>query len=162
MKEEAIEDIVRLQFEMIHLVHKNFAETFHPVRNSPYNLNKNQKKAIIIIGTVKSIMPTTLGKYLDLQKGSLTSMIDALEKEELVSRRKDSEDRRKILLVLTDKGRKYREWLIEEFEKSASEILIKLDEEDIIEYKKSLQLILDILKKLDETSQNRKQFSESN
>jgi MarR family transcriptional regulator, organic hydroperoxide resistance regulator len=155
MKEEAIKEIVRLQFETIHLVHKNFAETFHPIRNSPYNLNKNQNKAIIIIGAVKSIMFTTLGKYLDLQKGSLTSMIDALEKEDLVSRIKDSGDRRKTLLVLTDKGRKYREWLIEEFEKNASEILKKLDEGDIAEYTKCLQTILGILKKLDETSKEK-------
>ena len=115
MKEETIKETVRLQFETIHLFHKNFAKTLHPIRNSQYNLNKNQNKAIIIIGAAENIMPTTLGKYLDLQKGSLTSMIDALEKDELICRKKDPEDRRKTLLVLTEKGEKYREWLIGEF-----------------------------------------------
>ena len=89
MKEETIKETVRLQFETIHLFHKNFAKAFHPIRNSQYNHNKNQNRAIIIIGSADTIMPTTLGKCLDLQKGSLTSMIDALEKEELVFRKGD-------------------------------------------------------------------------
>ena len=152
MKEETIKETVRLQFETIHLFHKNFAKTFHPIRNSQYNLNKNQNRAIIIIGSADNIMPTTLGKCLDLQKGSLTSMIDALEKEELVCRKGDPGDRRKTLICLTEKGKDYRNWLIEEIEKNASEVLNKLEEEDIIAYQKGLQTIFSILKKLDEAS----------
>jgi len=152
MKEDTIKETVRLQFETIHLFHKNFAKTLHPIRNGPYSLNKNQNRAILIIGATDNIMPTTLGKCLDLQKGSLTSMIDALEKEELVCRRGDPGDRRKTLICLTEKGKKYREWLTGEFEKNASEVLKKLEEKDIVEYQKSLQKIFDILKKLDEAS----------
>lgn len=152
MKEETLKETVRLQFETIHLFHKNFAKTLHPIRNSQYNLKKNQNKAILIIGAAENIMPTTLGKYLDLQKGSLTSMIDALEKAELVCRKKDPEDRRKTLLVLTGKGKKYREWLTGEFEKNASEIFKKLGKEDLSEYRKGLQTMFNILKKLDGAS----------
>ena len=113
MKEERIKETVKLQFDMIHLFHKNFARAFHKTGSGSYNLNKNQNKAILIIGAVSEIMPTTLGRCLDLQKGSLTSMIDALEKEELVYRRGDPSDRRKILVSLTEKGEDYRNWLIE-------------------------------------------------
>jgi DNA-binding MarR family transcriptional regulator len=151
MKEERIKETVKLQFEMIHLYHKIFAKMFHQIRNSAYNLNKNQNKAIIIIGATESIMPTTLGKCLDLQKGSLTSMIDALEKEELVFRKGDPEDRRKTLISLTDKGKEYREWFTGEIEKNTSEILQKLDEKDIVVYQESLEAIFQILKRLDET-----------
>ncbi len=151
MKEERIKETVKLQFEMIHLFHKNFAKVFHQIGSSPYNLNKNQSKAIMIIGASDDIMPTTLGKCLDLQKGSLTSMIDALEKEELVRRRGDPEDRRKILISLTDKGIEYRRWLIGEVEKNAFEIFNKLEEADIVTYQESLRTLLGMLKKLDET-----------
>lgn len=152
MKEDVIKETVRLQFETIHLFHKNFAKTFHPIRNSPYNLNKNQNRAIIIIGSADNIMPTNLGKCLDLQKGSLTSMIDALEKEGLVFRKGDPADRRKTLICLTEKGKEYRNWLTGEFEKNASEVITKLEEEDLIAYQKGLQTIFSILKKLDEAS----------
>jgi DNA-binding MarR family transcriptional regulator len=149
MKEEKIRDTVKIQFEMIHLFHKNFSKVFHQTGNTPYNLNKNQNKAILIIGGVGEIMPTTLGKCLDLQKGSLTSMIDALEREGLVSRKGDPEDRRKVLISLTEKGRGYRDWLTEELEKSYSEVLNRLTEEDIAVYQESLKTMLGILKKLD-------------
>ncbi|WP_424353418.1 MarR family winged helix-turn-helix transcriptional regulator [Methanosarcina mazei] len=97
-------------------------------------------------------MPTTLGRCLDLQKGSLTSMIDALEKEELVYRRGDPSDRRKILVSLTEKGEDYRNWLIEELEKNNSEVLSRLTEEEIAAYQEGLKTILDTLKKLDEST----------
>ncbi|MFZ2497677.1 MAG: MarR family winged helix-turn-helix transcriptional regulator [Methanosarcina sp.] len=152
MKEEKIRETVKLQFEMLHLFHKNFAKIFHQIRSSPYNLNKNQNKAIMIIGASDDIMPTTLGKCLDLQKGSLTSMIDALEKEDLVCRRGDPEDRRKTLISLTDKGVEYRKLFMEELEESASEILNKLEGVEIDTYQESLKTMLCILKKLDEAA----------
>ncbi|MPN62876.1 hypothetical protein SDC9_210629 [bioreactor metagenome] len=94
-------------------------------------------------------MPTTLGKCLDLQKGSLTSMIDALEKEGLVYRRGDPGDRRKILVSLTEKGQSYRDWIKEKLEQNCSEVMSRLAEEDIAAYQESLKTILDTLKKLD-------------
>lgn len=152
MKEEKIRETVKLQFEMIHLFHKNFSKVFHHIQNNSYNLNKNQNKAIMIIGASDNIMPTTLGKCLDLQKGSLTTMIDALEKENLVYRKGDPEDRRKTLISLTEQGKEYRRWIIGEIEQNASKIFERLEEEDIDTYQMSLQKMLNVLKKLDETA----------
>jgi DNA-binding MarR family transcriptional regulator len=150
MKEERIKEAVKLQFEIVNLFHKNFARIFHQTGNSPCNLNKNQNKAIMIIGARDNIMPTILGKCLDLQKGSLTSMIDALERDGFVCRKGDPDDRRKTLISLTEKGKAYRVWFMEELEKNVSEILSRLDEEDIFVYQESLKTILATLKKLDE------------
>ncbi len=152
MKDEKIRETVKLQFEMIHLFHKNFAKVFYHIQNESHNLNKNQNKAILIIGASDNIMPTTLGRCLDLQKGSLTTMIDALEKENLVYRKGDPEDRRKTLISLTEQGKKYREWFVQEIEKNASKIFERLEEADINTYHMSLQTMLDVLKKLDETA----------
>lgn len=151
MKEERIKETVKLQFEMVHLFHKNFAKSFHQIKNERYNLNKNQNRAIMLIGASGDIMPTTLGKYLDLQKGSLTSMIDALEREELVYRQGDPQDRRKTLISLTEKGTEYRKWLINEMDKNTSEVFNKLEEEDIITYQENLKTLVEILKKFDKT-----------
>lgn len=134
---------------MIHLFHKNFSRAFHQAGSSSCNLNKNQSKAVLIIGAVGEIMPTTLGKCLDLQKGSLTSMIDALEKEGIVYRRGDPGDRRKILVSLTEKGKDYRDKLTEKFETNCSEVLNRLAEEDIAAYQESLKTMLNTLRKLD-------------
>ncbi|WP_332310039.1 MULTISPECIES: MarR family winged helix-turn-helix transcriptional regulator [Methanosarcina] len=152
MKEEKIKETVKLQFEIINLFQKNFAKIFHKAGDIPYSLNKNQNRAIMIIGSTDNIMPTTLGKCLDLQKGSLTSMIDALEREGLVYRKKDPQDRRKNLISLTEKGNAYREWFIGKLEENVSDILRRLDEEDILAYKESLQIMFTTLKKLDDTA----------
>jgi MarR family transcriptional regulator, organic hydroperoxide resistance regulator len=152
MKEEKIKETIKLQFKIINLFQKKFFRIFHQNGNIPYNLNKNQNRAIMIIGATDNIMPTTLGKYLDLQKGSLTSMIDALEREGLVCRKGDPTDRRKTLISLTENGKAYREWFMEEIEKNVSEILTKLDEEDIIAYQESLKIMLTTLKKLDDVA----------
>ncbi len=150
MKQERIKEAIKLQFELLHLFHKNFANVFHEASGGPYNLNKNQKRAILIIGGKGEIIPSALGKCLDLQKGSLTSMVDALEREELVYRRGDPEDRRKTLVSLTEKGKECRNELTAEIESAASEVLEKLDEEDIISYSESLEMMTRVLKKLEE------------
>ncbi|MEL4305744.1 MarR family winged helix-turn-helix transcriptional regulator [Methanococcoides sp. LMO-2] len=49
-------------------------------------------------------MPSTLARFLDLKKSSVTSLIDNLEKEGFVFRKDDPSDRRKVLISVTEKG----------------------------------------------------------
>ncbi|MGE5372658.1 MAG: MarR family winged helix-turn-helix transcriptional regulator [Solirubrobacterales bacterium] len=46
-----------------------------------------------------------IGLRAQIENSSLTTMVDKLEKEQLVERRLDPQDRRMIRLFLTDKGR---------------------------------------------------------
>ncbi|MDD4331558.1 MAG: MarR family transcriptional regulator [Methanosarcinaceae archaeon] len=149
-KEARIKEALSLQFEVLHLIHKHFAGVFYELRDGPYALNKNQNRAIMIIGSKGEIKPSMLGKYLDLQKGSLTSLVDALEEKGLVYRKKDSNDRRKILVAPAEKGQAYRGWLMEKTEESISEILGRLEEEVLLEYQLSLKGLLNVFNKLDE------------
>jgi DNA-binding MarR family transcriptional regulator len=50
-----------------------------------------------------------LARRADLTSGSMTSRLDALEKEGLVRRLRDPDDRRSVLVELTDKGRQKHE-----------------------------------------------------
>ncbi|AKB27845.1 Transcriptional regulator, MarR family [Methanosarcina siciliae C2J] len=150
MKQKKIKEVAELQFDLLNLFHKNFSKAFHEVGDGPYNLNKNQKRAIMVIGMKGEIIPSVLGEYLDLQKGSLTSMIDALEEEGVIRRRGDPEDRRKTLISLTENGREYRNWLTGEIQAIVAEVLGKLDEDEIISYQESLENMIKFFKKLDE------------
>lgn len=47
-----------------------------------------------------------LARHAELTSGAMTSRLDALEKEGLVRRLRDPDDRRSVLVELTDKGRK--------------------------------------------------------
>jgi DNA-binding MarR family transcriptional regulator len=50
-----------------------------------------------------------LARRADLTSGAMTSRLDALEKEGLVRRLRDPEDRRSVLVELTEKGRQRHE-----------------------------------------------------
>ncbi len=89
------------------------------------------------------IMPSTIGKYTGMEKSSLTRMVDDLEKKGMVFRKTDPEDRRKVLVSLTEKGLEcynYSNQIIDE--------LLKLvDEKDIEDYVQSLETMVRILRK---------------
>lgn len=150
MKSKKLKEASELQFDLLNLFHKNFAKAFHEITYGPYNLNKNQKRAIITIGRKEKIIPSVLGEYLDLHKGSLTSIIDSLEKEGLISRSGDPDDRRKTILSLTEAGEEYRDWLNAVIQEKVSEVLDRLDEEEIVEYQESMETLIKFFKKLDE------------
>jgi DNA-binding MarR family transcriptional regulator len=50
-----------------------------------------------------------LARHAELTSGAMTSRLDALEKEGLVRRLRDPDDRRSVLVELTDKGRRKHE-----------------------------------------------------
>jgi DNA-binding MarR family transcriptional regulator len=150
MKSKKLKEAAELQFDLLNLFHKNFAKIFHEITYGPYNLNKNQKRAIIAIGRNEEIIPSVLGEYLDLQRGSLTSIIDSLEKEGLIFRKGDPEDRRKTILSLTKAGKEYRSWLNAAIQAKVSEILDRLDEEEIDSYREGMENMIMFFEKLDE------------
>ena len=109
---------------------------------------KNQTMAIMIIGKAKSITPTALSKLINMEKGSLTALIDSLEKKEYVQRLDDPDDRRKILLSLTAKGITQMRMVEEQSKRSFAEMIKNLDESEIDEMYISLKGLVKILTKI--------------
>ena len=48
--------------------------------------------------------PSVIAKEISLSQATVTAMIDKLEKRDLVRRRRDTEDKRRVFLELTSKG----------------------------------------------------------
>lgn len=71
-----------------------------------------------------------VGKHLLLTSGSITYMMDKLEKQELVERKACSEDRRVIYARLTDAGRERIETIFPEHAETLREILSGLSAEE--------------------------------
>ncbi len=107
-------------------------------------LSKNQPMVIKIIGMESEIMPSTIGNYTGMEKSSLTRMIDDLEKKGMVFRKNDPEDRRKVLVSLTDKGMECYNY----FNEIVDELLELVDEKDVNEYLQSLETTVRILNKI--------------
>lgn len=112
-----------------------------------YNVNKTQLRALVFIKNHGSISMTELCAKLNIEKGSLTSMIDDLTKKGYVYREKDLSDRRKYIIMITEEGDKlavdFTNKLSEELEKK----LFKLDESDRLKYQQALETLKYILSK---------------
>lgn len=144
MDEVTLKKIIILMMERDALDNFIFEQTFQKKIISKFkNLSKNQPVVIKIIGMEGEIMPSTIGRYTGMDKSSLTRMVDDLERKGLVFRKTDPEDRRKVLVSLTEKGLEcynYSNQILDE--------LLKLvDEKDIEDYVQSLETMVRILRK---------------
>ncbi|MGF7058020.1 MarR family winged helix-turn-helix transcriptional regulator [Brassicibacter mesophilus] len=147
MKEQNLKQINNLFFEFFPLFHQKLGPVFHK-HNEDNKCNKNQNKAIMLIGRHNKITPSKLGKYLDLRKGSLTTLIDSLEKMNLVEREIDPSDRRKTLLHLTSQGKEYLKLRNLEFEQNLINLFDKLSEKEIEDFAYSLKQVVNTMKKI--------------
>ncbi len=59
----------------------------------------------VLEGSDNPLTPNEIGEHLHLTSGTVTTVIDSLEKRGLVERQPHPEDRRKVLVSITDAGR---------------------------------------------------------
>lgn len=148
MKEEKLKEITQLFLEFHPIHQQKITSLFSKNTNDPYNCNRNQIKAIMIIGKHGEIIPTILGKCLGLQRGSLTTLLDSLEDMGLINKISHPKDRRKLLITLTDKGIEYRHLKAKQFEQELSHLFDNLTEEKLDEFIPCFKNVLDTMKEL--------------
>jgi len=149
MDEVFMKKIILLMLERDALDNVIFDQAFQKkIAGKLKDLSKNQPMVIKIIGMEGEVMPSTIGKYTGMEKSSLTRMVDDLEKKGIVFRKTDPDDRRKVLVSLTEKGLSYYNYLNEITAEMADEILKYVDEKDIEDYVQSLETMVRILRKM--------------
>ncbi|MFO8047969.1 MAG: MarR family transcriptional regulator [Desulfosudaceae bacterium] len=77
----------------------------------PYGLTPAQYLIVECLWVVDQLSPTRLGELLRYDSATLTGLIDRLEKSGFVYRKRNPDDRRAILICLTDKGLAMKEEL---------------------------------------------------
>lgn len=112
-----------------------------------YNINKTQLRALMIIKNNRAISMTTLCNKLNIEKGSLTSMIDDLTSKGYVTRQRDISDRRKYLIIITKNGENIASDFLDKLKVKLEEKLCRLDEDDQKRYISALNTLDDILNK---------------
>ncbi len=68
-------------------------------------LTPTQMHAIEVIGHAGELRMKELAEQMGLTTGTITVMVDGLEKHEAVERKRHEVDRRSILVILTEKGK---------------------------------------------------------
>ncbi|MEE9306816.1 MAG: MarR family transcriptional regulator [Spirochaetia bacterium] len=102
-------------------MHKVFHDFHH--ESGDFDLNKTQIKALMVIYFENSPYMTKVCYHMNMEKGSLTPVIDSLIEMELVQRSRNPDDRRKLNLNLTDQGRKL---VLENLHRAHEHILDKM------------------------------------
>ena len=90
---------------------------------------------------------TTLCNKLNIEKGSLTSMIDDLTSKGYVTRQRDISDRRKYLIIITKNAEDIASDFLDKLKIKLEEKLCRLDEDDQKRYIYALNTLEDILNK---------------
>ena len=111
-------------------------------RENISEFNGAQGKILYVLWQRDNISIIELSKLVGLANTTLTSMLDRMEEAELIKRLPDPDDRRKNLIVLTDKAAGLRE-KYDQVSQEMNEVYYKdFTEEEIIIFERYLQRVL--------------------
>src|ERR1700730_12011814 len=74
-------------------------------QQQPRDLTNSQLRALVVLGRAEEVTAGGLAKSADLNPASVTAMLDQLEANGIVERRRGAQDRRVCLVSLTDRAR---------------------------------------------------------
>jgi DNA-binding MarR family transcriptional regulator len=92
------------------------------------DITYTQYIVMMVLWEEKSINVKTLGERLFLDSGTLTPLLKKLEKQNLITRYRSSEDERNLIVSITDSGAEMREKALKIPQKIGACIPISMDE----------------------------------
>lgn len=112
-----------------------------------YDVNKTQLRALVFMKNYGEISMTELCAKLNIEKGSLTSMIDDLSKKGYVYREKNLKDRRKYMIVITEEGKKIAADFTEKLSNDLEAKFFKLDTNEREKYLEAIETLATLVNK---------------
>jgi len=122
--------------DMLEELHKNFFEQFG-ISYTKFNV-----LVLLYKGPAQGMMLSEIGNQMLVTKPNITGLIDRLEKQGFIKRVRHYSDRRKIMAVITQKGRDFTHEIIENYRtwiKSTMKILEEKEKNQLITILKKLQ-----------------------
>ena len=98
--------------------------------------------ALRVAGPPHRLSPTRLGRGLMLSSAGVTSRIDRLERRGLVRRLPDPDDRRGVIVELTDEGEKLVDQAVTAMAESDRQLLARLDPDEVAQLEALLRKLL--------------------
>lgn len=104
-----------------------------------YKITRVNFIAIYYIGKTEGISQRELSDKMDVNDSSIARLIDRMEKEDLVERKRDLKDRRTIRIVMTKKGRELRTQLLPVAEKFQNDVTQNISENELEVFKNVIE-----------------------
>ena len=100
-------------------------------RLRPYGLSTATFNVLLVLSRAGgSLSPCDIGEQLSVTRGTVTGLLDSLERQRLVRRTPHPKDRRMLLIELTDEGRNILDRLMPEHVRGMCELLACLSESE--------------------------------
>ena len=92
----------------LYAAYRAVVKGYHPTLKA-IDLTYTQYLAMMVLWEEKEIAVGELGKRLFLDSGTLTPMLKAMEKKGLLSRERDKDDERRLVVAITERGEALKE-----------------------------------------------------
>jgi DNA-binding MarR family transcriptional regulator len=148
MRKEKLKEVNFLFFDLMALYHQKLGDLFRLEDEREPHCNKNQQKAMFMIYREGRATSSNIGRFLNLQKGSLTTLMDSLVELELVRREPDMRDRRKTWLYLTETGNAYMKHKLRRYYREFSRKFDRVGPGELEVLAKRIEYIIRLLQKL--------------
>jgi len=122
--------------------------------NNITEINPAQGRILFVLWQNDGLPITELSRKTQLEKSTLTSMLDRLEKDGYLERVSSSEDRRKIIIKRTDKDKNLQMIYNKISDEMTGYFYENFSDSEIDIFENSLQKILDNLLKYEEANGN--------
>jgi MarR family transcriptional regulator, organic hydroperoxide resistance regulator len=83
-----------------------------------------------------------LGRRAGVEPSTMTGLLDRMERDRLVARRADPEDRRAQRISLTEEGKKVRDPALDVVDKTLNRVLAGVTDQDLVRVKEVLRRVL--------------------
>ncbi|TYB31659.1 MAG: MarR family transcriptional regulator [Candidatus Mcinerneyibacterium aminivorans] len=114
-----------------------------------YELSKSQFDIIVDIYFTSPKSLKSLCKALDLAPSTVSEMLDRMEKKDLIVKKKDKKDKRKIKIDITEQANNIIEDVINRRVEYVKEVLENVEEENLEVFKQVLMKMLECQKSLE-------------
>jgi DNA-binding MarR family transcriptional regulator len=133
---------------VIHHTMRKLRCGFHGSQPELNQLNDTQRRTLLYLDDKEAMTMTQLHRFIGLEKGSLTSVVDQLIKKSLVQRKRVAGDRRKVEIDLTAFGKNKVGILKKEIAEYIHGKLQQLTPDDRKRFYQAVETLSDISRKL--------------
>jgi len=117
----------------------------HSFEKNGFPITREQWIVMKLLWEKNGVSQQDLADELMKNKASITSLIENMEKKELIFRKTNSFDKRSKMVFLTDRGKEIRQNIDEHFHKITQEFVNEIETSNLNQTKDVLEKILDNL-----------------
>ncbi|MEN6351016.1 MAG: MarR family transcriptional regulator [Syntrophomonas sp.] len=148
MNNQDAKEMNELLFSFMGLFHEKFLIRYRQHDHDILGLKKNHFKILGMLSREEFLLSSELSRRLDIEKGSITTLIDQLVEKGLVIRRTDPEDRRKSQISLSKTGREEMHKLIDKHSREIQSYLQDMNDPEIQQFLDCVRYAVQFMNKL--------------